>query len=88
MEMLGFLFVVTKVVIVYLELGFLIVFVHELAKVQTCTLVFQFLLCKHVLLTLSHLYKNLQKFRLGCFGSPITLVQIVNTFWFTNYVCA
>lgn len=51
MEVSGFLFVVAKVVIVYLKLGFLIVFVHKLAKVQTCTLVFQSLLCKHVLLT-------------------------------------
>jgi hypothetical protein len=51
MEVLGFLFVVAKVVIVYFESGFLIVFVHKHAKVQTCTLVFQSLLCKHILLT-------------------------------------
>jgi hypothetical protein len=50
MEVLGFLFVVAKVVVVYLKLV-LIVFVNKLANVQTCTLVFQCLLCKHVLLT-------------------------------------
>jgi hypothetical protein len=88
MEMLGFFFVVAKVVIVYIELGFLIIFVHELAKVQTCTLVFQSLLSKHVLLILSHLCKNLQKFKLGCFGFLITLVQTINTFWLANCVCA
>jgi hypothetical protein len=73
MEMLG-LFVVAKVVIVYIELGFFIVLVHELAKVQICTLVFKSLLSKHVLLILSHLCKNLQKFKLRCFGFPIRLV--------------
>ncbi len=88
MEMLGFLFVVAKVVIIYLKLDFLIVFVHKITKVQTFTLVFQSLLCKHILLTLSHLCKNLQKFKLWCFGSLITFVQTINAFWFTNYVCA
>ncbi len=86
--MLGFLFVVAKVVVIYLGLGFLMVLVYKLAKVQTCTLVSQFCLCKHVLLTWTHLCKNLQKLGLGCFSSSITLVQIVNTFWFLNYVYA
>ncbi len=44
-------FVVAKVVTIYFKLGFLIFFVHKLAKAQTYIFIFQSYLCKHVLLT-------------------------------------
>jgi hypothetical protein len=59
--MLGFFFVIAKVVVIYLKLGFLMVLVYKLAKVQTYSLVFQFCLCKSlaldVLVRQSHLCK-------------------------------
>jgi hypothetical protein len=70
------------------RVGFLDGFVYKLAKFQTYTSISQFCLCKHVLLTWTHLCEKLQKLGLGCFNSSITLVQIVNTFWFLNYVYA